>query len=70
MDKRKIKGACLLRTFDMLRDMSPEEAKTFSLLYKYVMQSGNIYIILTLPDSSVKNAGISSKAKDYRGWST
>lgn len=32
MDKRKIKGACLLRTFDMLRDMSPEEAKTFSLL--------------------------------------
>lgn len=45
MDKRKIKGACLLRTFDMLRDMSPEEAKTFSLLYKYVMLSGNIYYI-------------------------
>lgn len=37
--------ACSLRTLDMIRNMSPEEAKTFSFLSKYVMQSGNTYYI-------------------------
>lgn len=37
--------ACSLRTLDMIRNMSPEEAKTFSSLCRYVMQSGNTYYI-------------------------
>lgn len=37
--------ACSLRTLDMLRNMPPEEAKTFYSLCRYVMQSGNIYYI-------------------------
>lgn len=37
--------ACSLRTLDMIRNMSPEEAKMFSSLCKYVMQSGNTYYI-------------------------
>lgn len=37
--------ACSLRTLDMLRNMPPEEAKTFYSLCQYVMQSGNIYYI-------------------------
>lgn len=36
---------CSLRTLDMIRNMSPKEANTFSLLCKYVMQSGNTYYI-------------------------
>ncbi len=37
--------ACSLRTLDMIRNMSPEEAKIFSFLCQYVMQSGNTYYI-------------------------
>lgn len=37
--------ACSLRTLDMIRNMSPEEANTFSVLCQYVMQSGNTYYI-------------------------
>lgn len=37
--------ACSLRTLDMIRNMSPEEAETFSVLCRYVMQSGNTYYI-------------------------
>lgn len=37
--------ACSLRTLDMIRNMSPEEARTFSFLCQYVMQSGNTYYI-------------------------
>ena len=37
--------ACSLRTLDMIRNMSPEEAKFFSFLCQYVMQSGNTYYI-------------------------
>lgn len=37
--------ACSLRTLDMIRNMSPEEAKAFSSLCRYVMQSGNTYYI-------------------------
>lgn len=37
--------ACSLRTLDMIRNMSPEEAKFFSALCQYVMQSGNTYYI-------------------------
>ena len=37
--------ACSLRTLDMIRNMSPEEAETFSFLCRYVMQSGNTYYI-------------------------
>ena len=33
--------SCSLRTLDMIRNMSPEEAKSFSSLCRYVMQSGN-----------------------------
>ena len=37
--------ACSLRTLDMIRNMSSEEANIFSDLCRYVMQSGNIYYI-------------------------
>lgn len=37
--------SCTLRTLDMVRNMTPEEAKTFSLLCRYVMRSGNTYYI-------------------------
>lgn len=37
--------SCTLRTLDMIRNMSPDEAKTFSILCRYVMQSGNTYYI-------------------------
>lgn len=37
--------ACSFRTLDMIRNMPPEEAKTFSILCQYVMQSGNNYYI-------------------------
>lgn len=37
--------SCSLRTLDMIRNMPPEEAKTFSLLCRYVMQSGDSYYI-------------------------
>ena len=37
--------ACSLRTLDMIRNMSPEEARTFSDLCRYVMQSGATYYI-------------------------
>lgn len=37
--------SCSLRTLDMVRNMSSEEAKIFSLLCQYVMQSGNTYYI-------------------------
>lgn len=37
--------SCSLRTLDMVRNMSPEEAKIFSILCQYVMQSGNTYYI-------------------------
>lgn len=37
--------ACSLRTLDMLRNMSSEEAKIFSILCRYVMQSGDTYYI-------------------------
>ncbi len=37
--------ACSLRTLDIIRNMSPEEANTFSLLCRYVMQSGDTYYI-------------------------
>lgn len=37
--------ACSLRTVDMIRNMSSEEANIFSDLCKYVMQSGDIYYI-------------------------
>lgn len=37
--------SCSLRTLDMVRNMPPEEAKTFSLLCRYVMQSGDSYYI-------------------------
>ena len=37
--------SCSLRTLDMVRNMPPEEAKTFSLLCRYVMQSGESYYI-------------------------
>lgn len=37
--------ACSLRTLDMIRNMSTEEAETFSFLCRYVMQSGNTYYI-------------------------
>lgn len=37
--------SCSLRTLDMIRNMSPEEAKIFSVLCQYVMQSGNTYYI-------------------------
>lgn len=36
---------CSLRTLDMIRNMSSEEAKIFSELSKYVMQSGDTYYI-------------------------
>ena len=54
---------CSLRTLDMIRNMSPEEAKTFSLLCKYVMQSGNTYYIdsadFSVKKMDMKNVGIS-----------
>ncbi len=37
--------SCSLRTLDMIRNMSSEEAKTFSVLCRYIMQSGNSYYI-------------------------
>lgn len=37
--------SCSLRTLDIIRNMSPEEAKTFSVLSRYVMQSGDTYYI-------------------------
>ena len=37
--------SCSLRTLDMVRNMPPEEAKTFFLLCRYVMQSGDSYYI-------------------------
>ena len=37
--------ACSLRTLDMIRNMSSEEANIFSNLCRYVMQSGDIYYI-------------------------
>ena len=37
--------SCSLRTLDIIRNMSPEEAKTFSVLCRYVMQSGNTYYL-------------------------
>ncbi|MCI9100043.1 MAG: DUF2806 domain-containing protein [Lachnospiraceae bacterium] len=37
--------SCSLRTLDMVRNMPPEEAKTFSLLCRFVMQSGDSYYI-------------------------
>lgn len=37
--------ACSLRTLDMLRNMSSEEAKVFSALCRYAMQSGDTYYI-------------------------
>lgn len=37
--------ACSLRTLDMIRNMSSEEANIFSDLCRYVMQSGDIYYI-------------------------
>ncbi len=37
--------ACSLRTLDMIRNMSPEEARIFSDLCQYVMQSGDTYYI-------------------------
>lgn len=36
--------SCSLRTLDMVRNMPPEEAKTFSLLCRYVMQLSLIHI--------------------------
>ena len=36
---------CSLRTLDMIRNMSSEEAEIFSHLCKYVMRSGNSYYI-------------------------
>ena len=36
---------CSLRTLDMIRSMSPEEAQAFTSLCNYVMQSGNSYFI-------------------------
>lgn len=38
-------NTCSLRTLDMIRNMSPGEAKIFSVLSRYVMQSGNTYYI-------------------------
>lgn len=37
--------SCSLRTLDMIRNMSSEEARTFSVLCRYVMQSGNTYYL-------------------------
>ena len=37
--------ACSLRTLEMIRNMSSEEANIFSDLCRYVMQSGDIYYI-------------------------
>lgn len=37
--------SCSLRTLDMIRNMAPEEARTFSDLCRYVMQSGATYYI-------------------------
>lgn len=36
---------CSLRTLDMIRNMSPEEANTFTILCKYIMESGSSYFI-------------------------
>lgn len=37
--------SCSLRTLDMIRNMYSEEARTFSVLCRYVMQSGNTYYL-------------------------
>lgn len=37
--------SCTLRTLDMIRNMAPDEAKIFSVLCQYVMQSGKTYYI-------------------------
>lgn len=37
--------SCSLRTLDMIRNMSSEEARTFSVLCRYVMLSGNTYYL-------------------------
>lgn len=37
--------SCSLRTLDMIRNMSPKEAKTFDTLCKYVLRSGDVYYI-------------------------
>lgn len=37
--------SCSLRTLDMIRNMPPEEAKTFLILCQFVMQSGNSFYI-------------------------
>lgn len=37
--------SCSLRTLDMIRNMPPEEAETFSMLCRYVMQSGDSFYI-------------------------
>lgn len=39
--------SCSLRTLDMIRNISPAEAKTFNTLCKYVLHSGNEYYIDT-----------------------
>ena len=38
-------GLCSLRTLDIIRNLSRDEAKSFDKLSKYVMQSGNIFFI-------------------------
>ena len=43
--KLRDQKACSLRTLDMLRNMSSEEAKVFSALCRYAMQSGDTYYI-------------------------
>lgn len=49
---------CSLRTLDIIRNMSPDEAELFSELCRYVVQSGNTYYI----DSS----GFFCKEDDYQ----
>lgn len=61
--------ACSLRTLDMIRNMSPEEAKFFSSLCRYVMQSGNTYYIdsagFSVKKMDIRDVGIIYRIKDY-----
>lgn len=38
-------GNCSLRTLDMIRNMSPDEARRFQKICKYVVRSGDMYFV-------------------------
>ena len=48
-------GNCSLRTLDMIRNMSPDEARRFQKICKYVVRSGDMYFVF--PTGFFESAG-------------